>query len=824
MESAFGSCRLTAVIGFQIDVATAEESALSRRHKMSASLERGAITWGNTMRSGKRQLFGASGIVTCLALLGAHPATAADTAPSTQVEEVVVTARLRSENLAETPAVVTAVSGESLEQQGITTISQLTQVVPLVTIVRGSLADVFYIRGIGTQANNAGFEQSVGLFMDGVYFGNGRWVGQGGIDVDSAQILKGPQGVYFGKNTVAGAVSLTSRNPSQEFEGYARVGYEFNADARFIEGVVSGPLSDQLSARMVLRFDEMDGWFQNTNGRESPSSAEQFGRLTLLWEPTDTFTANLKISADHYEDDGPTALSQLFVCAGPGGGPSTLGNGFGLTATENCRLDFTGSSNLTTTVGPTFTNYDSYAVTLNATWDVGPGTLTSVTGYNRFDLRWLGDFDFSNAAAIFATESFRNLVFSEELRYQTNFDGPLNVLVGAYYQTSDYFHENDSTVFPAFLQGTACSPACNTPGFTWYRPSTQDSTTVAALVEFQWEITPTLQLDVGGRYTSEEKKSRMQNVSAASGGPAFIPPGLTINQLFLSPVFASTYNDDDFSPQAILRWKPNDDVMLYGAYKTGYKAGGFSHGAVITAFTAPASLEFGPEQVKGFEVGAKFFLLDRTLQVNIAAYDYEFDDLQVNAFNPATTSFTVQNAAKAETKGVELEGIFRITSELRLAGTIAYNQGQFIEFTGQCYVTQTAALGCNVPVGAGFGQDLAGKPTPYSPEWAGRLDLNYSHEFDGGLRIIAGFGAQYSGRYQLDQLNRPDLAQPSFWRYDANVALTPADEKWRLALIGRNLSNEAILLGGTERPLGGADLMGSVDRKRQIELQLTYRF
>ena len=215
-------------------------------------------------------------------------------AEAIEVEEMVVTARHRAELITETPVVITAVTGEQIEEKGIYSAEALAQLVPNVYITPSVVTDRMIMRGVGGQGSNDGFDPQIGLFIDGVYYGFGKWVRSGFFDLDNVQILQGPQGVYFGKNTIAGAVDIKTKSPGKELEGDVKIGYDFYAKERYGLAAVSVPIMDKISVRVAGRASQMDGW-ANTYGKDQPGSQDLISRMTVAYRPLPELDATYKL-------------------------------------------------------------------------------------------------------------------------------------------------------------------------------------------------------------------------------------------------------------------------------------------------------------------------------------------------------------------------------------------------------------------------------------------------------------------------------------------------------------------------------------------------
>lgn len=759
-------------------------------------------------------LLGTTCLASCGLATGAGAQVAAAEASGLRepiVEElIIVTARKRAETLLDAPVAITALRGEELEARGATSLAQISALTPGLVAATTPLMDSYYIRGIGSQPQNPGFEQSVGLFIDGVYYGVGRWGSQGYVDLESAEVLRGPQSTFFGKSTIAGAINLRTKNPGRTFEGYVRAGYEINAREGTLQGVISGPINETLRARVVGKISRSAGWYDTVAGGRVPSTREYFGRTTVIWEPGDNFNVRFIAAFDKLRND--FAGSTLYRCAGPGNTASPNGN-FGPDP-QPCGRDFFVTEPQVTKFGKSGIDYKSYAYTLEANLDTSIGTITSVTGLNRADAKVLFASNVTFANATTALADLDNKAFSEELRFSSTFDSPVNFVVGGYYQETDFFSQIRAYVLPDRIQGTVNGQSV----FTFTKPSTQDGTSKSIFGEISWKILDTVTLDAGGRYTRETKKSFMRNVQAAPNLPFLLPPTYSARQSF-----------SDFSPSATLTWKPTRDLTIFGSYKTGFKSGGFSHGQTIFFFPpgsppALASVLFGRESVEGFEVGFKGEWPESGLRLELLGYNYEYSDLQVNAYNAAINAFTVQNAGRARSRGVEFATSLAVTPELTLSGALNYTHSRFNQFVAACNSVQVRGTApCNVPLGATFGQDLRGAPTPLAPDWSGRADATYRTSV-GGFRLTVAGGVQFSSRYNLQSDGRRDNSQSAYQRYDARIVLEPQDERWELAIVGTNLTDRQVAVFAAERSQSPADIAATIDRGRQVELRATLRF
>ena len=268
--------------------------------------------------------------------------------------------------------------------------------------------------------------------------------------------------------------------------------------------------------------------------------------------------------------------------------------------------------------------------------------------------------------------------------------------------------------------------------------------------------------------------------------------------------------------------------MAYVAYRSGYKSGGLSSTSVLGAAANETNLQFEPEKAKGGEVGMKGEFLDRRLMVAATVYRYKFSNLQQTSFQPGPpASFLLSNAGGARTTGFEVASQLRATADLTLNASLAYNDGKYTSFPGApCFTGQTAAQGC-ITAGTAQGQDLTGHQLPYNPKWAGVVGFSYDTGITDALKLGIDGTAAYSGAYWANTTENPLARQADFWRINAAIRLHDADDRWEVALIGRNLTNERYGVYLTDKPGGpatGGQILAATGRTREVAVQATVRF
>jgi outer membrane receptor protein involved in Fe transport len=776
------------------------------------------------------------------------------------ITDIVVTARRRAESAQSVPVAVTAISAETVLARDLTSLERIAAATPSFTVARASTGSgaQITIRGVGSSSTSIGIEQSVATVVDGVYYGQGRTINEGFFDLARVEVLKGPQALFFGKNATAGLINITTADPTSETEVIARAGYEFNAQQVQAELIGSTPVSDTLGVRIALRGSEMfGGYFRNEAqpfgfaffpnfvaqpaDAETPGERELLGRITLKWEPTSEITNTLKLSGTYNKTNNPAWNTVIFSCP----------NGVSQLNGKPCTRDFiTRHNNLPSEIarvlpfapedGSLYNRYKSYAATNTFSWNMEDVLVTNITNYNWNNNRYLvaADLQSNPFASIWTTEDSTYDAFSNEFRAQTQYDGPVNVMGGVMYLKThrDYSQYN---VIANVLDAT--QPLA-TRYLTNFKISFTDGETLAGYGQVSWKLLPELELAGGVRYTHETKDSFFTQPYVTPLIPIFRPQNsadglgvVTANQVF-----------NDWSPEFTLTWKPTDDVMVYGAYKTNYKSGGFSNGGINSALSQnpQADFAFGPEKARGFEVGIKSTVLDRQLRLNLNAYSYEYVGLQVDYFNSAVFAYQTLSA-DARTKGVDLDFEFapRDISGLNVRGSVSYNEANYTSFFGPCFTGQKPSEGCRFATSGGAlaagaqipaFQDLAGDPLSVAPRWTGALGVGYDAPVGDSYVLGASIDGRYSSSFLASAFAQPDSRQNAYATLDASVRFGPEDGRWELALIGKNLTDQFYVQGAFDAASTGsgtgtaagvrADQAGLAALPRTVQVRITTRF
>lgn len=792
--------------------------------------------------------------------------------------DVVVTARLRNERLLDVPVAVTAIDETALERYRSDTLAKITEIVPTVQIVNyGNSAGggTFSVRGVGTAPSQGGFEQAVLLVVDGIPLSTGRLASLGYFDLDRVEVLKGPQALFFGKNSTAGVISLVSASPQQAFEGQVRASYEFVGDEAVAEGVLSGGLANGLSGRIALRYRNLAGWLYNdarpianpyNAGAPLPGAVdfragerEFLGRATLRYVGGN-FDATLKLAGQTLKDDG---LTNQNIGPCPTGRPQLFQSN--ILATDpfgECRPDnhySTGSGAPAVVNG--FRGYrpnnEQYSynkaaiISLSANWQLTPElTLSSISGNIRYNQKSLYGFDQTVYSQTYIFNTDRSNNYSQEVRLGSSFSGPINFFVGGFYQdnfTSQFIDLKLSDVTNLALPAPAqCfNPAI--PRFTCYnKVADLRGTTLSFFGQVSFKPLARLELSGGVRYTRERKA--IDEVGLYGRGPFNVSNTIYAESEDKTPgTLVARYRDSNWSPEATISYHPVTDSTIYLSYKTGYKSGGFGISQPLTTTLRLADIDFDSESASGFEAGAKGRI--GRLRVEASAFAYDYTDLQVTAFDPTTLAFRISNAGKLRQRGADLQVAYRVSPALNLRGSVAYTRNRLSDFVGQCYsfrypagttraqlggaapgVAPTPAPGCQFAsaTSIALAQNFEGRTPARSPDWAGNAGATITQPL-GQYTLTYNADAIFSSGYFPGETMAPGTYQDGFAKFNAGVTLA-SQKGWELSFIGRNLTNRYIVGFANDRTGGLGSILvpgenrGTVARGRELTLQALYRF
>lgn len=689
---------------------------------------------------------------------------AAEAAPSRpqSLNEIVVTAQKREQRLQDVPVSLTAVSGETLQDLKITDLRSVQSYVPNMAVLNSGVNPVVFIRGFGSGPNNVAFDQEVSVYLDGIYGGRGAQFSAPFFDLERMEVLRGPQGALFGRNTAAGAISLVSARPTRSPEGYLTAGYDFEWQGFDLTGVASGPISETLGIRAAGKVTRQDGYIRNLyNDRDEPLLRDTMARVTLRWEPTNNIDIVLKNEYGKHRLKGGVTVSGSLT-------EDVYDSDFG---DERYISDNYAGAGLDEASG-----IETWNTALNADFGIGDHTLTVVGGYSHFTTERFTAYDEiapdgtvppNGGNARFGNgfpEDFDQ--WSIEARVSSPLGQFLEYVVGVYYDTSDYHLHQDTYYREVFsLTGHQSTD--------FY----QDSDAWSVFGQGTLNFTDALRLIAGLRYSKVEKSATFTQYTV-SGSP--------LNPI--GPDRAGSLSEDYFDPSGTLQYDVAPDVMLYATVARGSKSGGF----VSNTYNVSADgFQFAAERSTNYEFGIKSTLGNGLATVNLAVFRMDFSDLQQSAYDPDRRTFFTRNAAKARSEGVELEVQVLPADDLALTASVAYLDARFVDYPGApCLAYETTAQCDSSDPASLAAHNIAGLPLLFAPEWSGNVGFNYETDV-GGLRLVTGANAQFRSDYFIADGYSPVWGVQDGWvKFDARIQLGAQDDSWNIALVGRNLADE----------------------------------
>lgn len=609
--------------------------------------------------------------------------------------QIIVTARKRDEDITDVPIAVSALGAEALDVRGIDSVDEVLSFIPNASQsggIGGGLQGLVSIRGISTLVRFVGLETGVGFYVDGVYIGRPENFNQELIDVERVEVLRGPQGALFGKNTVAGAINIITKQPNlDQWSGDVELGYG-NFNTVTAQGHVSGPLSDQVGVSLTAGYVNSSGYTENISGIQPDLDAADIAsfRGKIRFEPSPDF--DLTIAGDAIIDRGRPSFFEVsdvaFIDDPSESTPFTVNND-----------------------QPNDLDRDIYGVSATANLAVGPGTWTTILAYREssFDAR----LDDDKVPFRFFVDSFGSDVsfFSAETRYAAEVSEGVNLIGGLFYLTQDADNLSNFALGD-FLTGV---PGVEPPiDLT----SSVDTESIAAFFDLDIELTDRLALEIGGRFVSESKDAAHDQVDQTG--------------IFGSQSFAESRTDDDFSPTVSLRYEFSDELNGYLRYAEGFKSSGFNTDFV----NANSNFSVDPEEATSYEAGLKGSFDGGRFVSNLAVFLTEYENLQLSQI----TGFgvTLNNAAEAEIFGVEFDLAAEITDTVSVNLAVGYLDATYEDFAG-CPVPGATDPSIAVANCAGNFLNLAPELSsavgiqwrgPVSGDWDGllRADWQYRSE------------------------------------------------------------------------------------------------
>jgi iron complex outermembrane receptor protein len=778
-----------------------------------------------------------------------------------QLEEVVVTARKREESLQDVPISVQAHTGESIAEQGLFDIGALAPYTPNFKYTQApGASDLLFMRGLGTYGSGIHFEPSVGTVFNGYFSTRSRLARTALIDVAQVEILKGPQGAIIGKNTSLGAINITSNKPTDEFEGEFSAAYNFESSEGYeVQGIASGPLSDSVRGRVVLDYQDVDGWVDNRTSGESMQQKKDLTIRTMLdADFSDTFSGEFMFQYTDLDRKGKAR--EVAQCYPPGGmGMADARTQFDCTingSAQQGNIRQLSSTGTPFNDGEPFTT-ESFLWGATFTLDLGEHEAKSLSNYTTYEVTdsFAGDLLPTVRAAIRNAEDYNQ--FYQELRLSSTWDRNWDYTAGFMYFTGelDFTQDFEWAYFPF--------------NFNRHEAAISETDSWAVFGQVDYDFNDQFAITFGGRYTDESRsgsKSQLTrtlwdndpmpawcNSNASTGAGGVGPRTCTFGNDYIAgpggvgtvalpgagalPVggtpITGERDESNFSYNVSLQWTPTDDAMFYATYATGFKSGGFD----LRGAGDPRAFNFGEEETSNIEVGGKHTLADGTVRLNWTFFHTEVDGLQLSTNDPVLIQQVV-SPADVTNYGVEVDAIWAATDNLTLTATGAWLDSEYDGgsggpngdlFTPECNLAQGLgfATGCqtlsNTSGGTYSGQDLTGTRLVFTPEWQFVAGADYTIPVGDGMELsIAGkwiFLDEMHNTVTRDPIGFQDATN----RFDATATLRgnlESGNDWTIALVGRNLSNESVMNWCNSSTLSGGNAVScATEELRYIGLR-----
>ncbi|MCX9147424.1 TonB-dependent receptor [Erythrobacter sp. WG] len=725
---------------------------------------------------------------------------------------IVVTAQNRTENVQDVPIVIDVVSGEQVKDAGITDLAGIQRLAPVLNVTVDGVNARVAIRGVGTNSNDETQDQTVAINIDGEFLNRGGVLNASLFDMERVEVLRGPQGTLYGRNSTAGAVNFITRKPGDTFSANGSISYG-NFDHLIVEGGVDVPLGDVGGIRFAGQYSKRDGYNFHPNFNARSQDDDTLGlRASLRLEPVEGLTINAAIEHVYSEVVPPITATFNFLLPGntPGAGcggvqgfveiaPAVPGTQCIPRNTNRLEGINRQSYNAPSTGLGRFVN-DAWIGRGRIAYDFGGVTAAYRVGYRTTDrggpLTLQPNYIFNNFREDVETQSHEFLLTGEETGFKWQ--------AGAFYfnEKQDIERGLYRAPPPPFLLGP-------NGGYVNYFLRDVNSDSYAVFGQADVSLTDKLTLVVGGRYTSEDRDALFVNYPGAINQPAnpLFNTGPVRPTVFPAPIVNRNLvaEDEAFTWTVGLNYQPDADTLVYGRVATGFKGGGFD--AVGT---------YNPEKNTAYEAGAKFnFGPNGQSFVNIAAFYYDYTDLQVNVLIDSALGGQVFNAGSAEIYGAELDAQIAIGENGRLRGSINYVNASYGSLLASipvlcvnpgCSGNGSAAVGDLATTPGRITQpDLGNNTPPYTPAWT--LNLGYDHDFKIGDigTLTASIFSVFKSAYFTDIFNYNDSRQGSFTQTDANLTFRPTGGQWFIQAFVRNIENErplsfaAFVVAGADR-------------------------
>ena len=752
---------------------------------------------------------------------------------------VVTGSRRREEKVQDIPLAISVVSAAALERRGDFTLAQIQQQVPSLQVFSFNPRNTnINIRGLGSNValTNDGLENGVGFYIDNIYYGRVGTSQFDLVDLDNVEVLRGPQGTLFGKNTTSGVINITSRKPSftPEFTGWADVGnygyYQVRASAS------GGLIDDKLAVRLSGAISQNNGFTYNkTQNTRAQDYYNASIRGQLLFTPTPDIS--LRVIGDYSRQKINGTLSIFVANTATYTDGTAIPNSFSIRTAR-----FPGYTlptfNAFARVGEADSHYQAnsanYGISSQLDWDLGGAALTGITAYRWWDWDPANDGDSTSLPVIVKAQQLnRQRQFSQELRLSSKGKNTIDYVVGAYYfwQTvKGYGATGYGSAAPTWFIPAVPTAVANAAlnGYEVNSTSEPRTKSVAVFGQTDWHITPTVTLTTGLRFTHEEKKGTFQQWVASAPDISAFPAAaqtaiLGIRSAFnkVVPLYETNFNDDSLSGLASLSWKVASDVLVYGTYSRGNKSGGLNLTQLPGTITDPT---VRPEKVNSYEVGVKSQFLDKRATLNLAGFWTEISDYQTAITDTDPVAGVIRqyiaNIPKVRSKGVEGDFRFALSDRLAFNSSASYTDAKYVTYTNAPVAPEIN------PVRAGqsnlVAADLSGQQLPGVPKFA------YTLGADGNLPVAQGISAyahadwSYRSSFNTSSSNSRLAQIAGYGLINARLGVRSESGLWDVALWAKNLLDKDYYLSLS--PAATGVVTGQVGEPRTFGATLRTRF
>lgn len=794
-----------------------------------------------------------SAAIASVCVLG-HTGAALAAGKTLVLEEVVVTATKQEETLNNVGASILAAGSKQIDDMGFRDMSSLVSSMPNVNVQQAPTGTRLTIRGVGT-VPSGGTSSSVATFIDGVYQGNSSQTNNILVDMQRVEVLRGPQGTLFGKNSISGVMNLISARPTQQFEGLVDV-RAGNLDSHEGTVVLSGGLTDSLSARFVAYKQHTGDYIKNTTGPGGAGGGDKESyRLSFNWDASDNTSVWLKYQHDHNQTNA--AVYELTGLA-DADAQNLANKNPALFARTDTKLNGRYAAGVTTQFGvdtglnrnSTLTGTrDLLAASFNHTFD-NEYELSATFGYDRNKV--------FNRGSNSQNYPFLTIYLDTDTNYETkNVDIRLSspttdrfrFTVGAYAEKSKFGIDSGSGYINFDYLASFIAPgmeALLTPAFITNLGAPygwNNTTSLAGYAQAAFDFTDELTLTVGLRYSDDKivQEKDFDERTDLNGNPllsasSFEALGLSASDaaalsyaaqqyIFLPDppngvgvgipgmdYYKETHHDRAVLPAGKLEYRPNPDALYYASIQTGYKNGGFSTDGL--KYPEP----FDKEKSTAYEMGGKWTLANGRGQFGAAIFHTDFKNFQVANIDPTSGGVKFSNAAEAYSEGIELDTRWKLTEEISVSAQYAYLQAKYRSFDNAPASVSQGVAGLS-------GQDLAHKPLSNAPTNSGSVSVDYVQPLAGSLQFQSNLLVSLSDSMYTDLANSDELKAHSTVLVDLRLALADTANQWTVALIGHNLTNDRTqMFGTTNSLLNAGTYFGAIRPPASYWIQLEKRF